>query len=236
MTTLLLTRPRVQSDRFAAAIAARLPHLRVVISPVLRIVHRAVRLDPDDAAAYVLTSENGAEALAAAADVAGKTAYCVGARTALAATAAGMRAISAEGDAEDLFALIRAQAPKGPLVLAHGVHSAGNLAARLRAEGLDARDLVLYDQLPCTLTPEAAALLAGNAPVLAPLFSPRSAALLAKAEISAPLTLVAISENARRAWIETAIGASPERLIVAARPDAAAMLDAIAAVCPPASP
>ncbi len=234
MTTLLLTRPRVQAARFAADLRARLPGLPIVVSPVLEIVHRRVPVDPHGVAAFVLTSENGAEALAANADVAGKTAFCVGTRTAEAAQAAGMRAISADGDAEDLFALIRARAPSGPLVLAHGVHAAGNLGARLRAAGVDARDLVLYDQTARALTAEARALLAGDAPVLAPLFSPRSAALLALEDIRAPLTLVAISDNAARAWADAG-GAAPRRLEVADRPDAAAMLTAIAAVCPPSS-
>ena len=90
--TVLLTRPETQSLRFAADLRRRFGPVSVVLSPVLRIVPRRGPVPLADVAAVVLTSENGARALAAAADVAGMRAYCVGDRTAKVATAAGMRA------------------------------------------------------------------------------------------------------------------------------------------------
>lgn len=228
MTTLLLTRPKEQSARFADAVAARLPGVPVVISPVLEIVPRDGPVSTEGIAAFILTSENGARTLAARADVAGRTAYCVGDRTAQAARAAGMDAVSAGGAAEDLVALIRARRPLGRLLFARGAESRGAVAERLAEAGLPVESVVLYDQRPRPLTPEAAALLAGAAPVIAPVFSPRSAALLSRAEIRAPLILVALSEAVARAWD----GPAPQRVAVAAHPDAASILDSIAANCP----
>ena len=88
-------------------------------------------------------------------------------------------------------------------------------AAELPAEGV-----VVYDQVAVPPTPEAQAVLAGAAPVLLPLFSPRSARLAAAAcaGAAAPLRPLAISAAAASAW-----GRSGEAAPVAAAPDAAAM-------------
>ena len=70
------------------------------------------------------------------------------------------------------------------------------------------------------LTADARAVLAGDAPVLLPVFSPRTAALLASAgPFAAPLHLVAMSGA-----VDAALGGLPcASRTVAARPDARAM-------------
>ncbi|MDF0602351.1 uroporphyrinogen-III synthase [Psychromarinibacter sp. C21-152] len=233
MTALLLTRPQAQSQRFAAQAKARIGAIPVLISPVLRIVPQAPAVPLEGVAGVVLTSENGARALAEAADVAGLPAWCVGDRTAEAARLAGMQAVSAAGSADDLVALIRAEAPAGKLLFAHGAETRGRVAERLAEAGFDLASVVVYDQAPQPLSAEARALLASDRPVIVPLFSPRSAALLAAQarDAAAPLILVALSEAVAVAWT----GAPPARLVVAERPDAAAILDAIAGICTSAS-
>ncbi|WP_230312339.1 uroporphyrinogen-III synthase [Paracoccus lichenicola] len=204
---LLLTRPRADSRRFAAM----LPEWRAVISPILRIVgvdHDGVALR--DAPGLVFTS---AHAVAAAGPGQGRLAICVGGHTAQVARAAGFAVRTGTGSAEGLLPLIRDAGV--PLIHPHGRH----LARELPVPGV-----VVYDQQPVPLTRDAQALLAGDAPVVLPLFSPRSARLAADAARGARAALwpVAISEAARAAWDAPAAGHA-----VAGRPDAAAMVAAI---------
>lgn len=211
----LLTRPEADSRRFAAT----LPGLPVVISPVLRIVavaHDAARLAA--APGLVFTS---AHAVAAAGAGRGRLALCVGPRTAALARAAGFRVEEGKtGEARGLLPLIAASPV--PLIHPHGRH----LARDLPVEGM-----VVYDQLPQDLSDPALRLLAGGVPAILPLFSPRSARLLAKAvgqAPKAPVWLVAISESARAEWVLPAA-----RSVVAARPDAEGMRKAVASLVSP---
>lgn len=183
--TVLLTRPQADSQRFAA----RLAGAAVVISPVLRIVpvaHDAARLAK--APGLVFTSVH---AVPAAGPGRGRVAFCVGPRTAAVARAAGFAVTEGPGDAAGLAPLL-AQAEL-PLIHPRGAH----LARDLGVPGV-----VVYDQRPAALTDQARALLAGRAPVILPLFSPRSARLLAEQawRAAAPLWLAAISATTDAAW------------------------------------
>ena len=207
--SLLLTRPEADSRR----IAARLPGLPVVISPILRIVpvaHDAARLT--EAPGLVFTS---AHAVAAAGAGRGRLAICVGPRTAALARAAGFEVREgASGEANGLLPLIAASPV--PLIHPHGRH----LAQELPVEGV-----VVYDQVSQHLSDEALDLLAGEMPVILPLFSPRSALLLDEAAgtaPTAPIWLAAISESARKAWSHP-----PARSRIAARPDAEGVIKAV---------
>lgn len=205
--TLLLTRPVDDSRRFAAL----LPDLPALISPVIRIEpvpHDAQAL----AAARVLVFTSG-HAIAAAGPGRGRRAYCVGPRTAELARAAGFDVVQGPGDAEGLMPILRKV--DEPLVHPHGRH----LAKVLPVEGI-----VVYDQHPVPLNDEARKLLAGTAPVILPLFSPRSARLIADqiGESPAPLWIVAISAAALHSF-----GLDVARRVVAQTPDAPALAAAI---------
>ncbi|MCF3973656.1 uroporphyrinogen-III synthase [Paracoccus salsus] len=205
--TLLLTRPLADSRRFAAM----LPDLPAVISPILRIVpvpHDAERLAK--AEALVFTSRH---AIPAAGPGRGRSAFCVGSHTAEAARKAGFDVIQGPGDAAGLAALIPDRTMR--LVHPHGTH----LARRLPVEGM-----VVYDQVQWPLSNEATRLLAGDDPVIVPLFSPRSARLLADAVRSprAPLWVAALSGAVLEMW-----DSPSDRAITAASPDADALAAAI---------
>ncbi len=226
---LLLTRPREQSEQFATDCRKVLGRdANVMITPVLDIRYRDVAVETNGMAGIVFTSENGVRALAARTEVAGRFAYCVGDRTAEAAESLGMSAISAGGAVEDLVALIRRAHPEGPLLYVHGADVSGNLAEALKADGIVLQSLVLYDQVPVGLTDDALNALRGDRHVLLPLFSPRSAELVgqAAAGATAPLAIVALSPAVAEAWS----GPLPMETVVAPRPDAPAMLDAIATI------
>lgn len=176
----------------------------------------------------ILTSENGARVLAELADVAGVRAWCVGGRTASVAAALGMNALSAGGDAADLIKVVRAHRPAGSLLHAHGAEVRGDVAQNLIAQDISVTDKVIYDQVETALSDQVRALLAGSAPVILPLFSPRSARLVGNAAqgAGARLAIVALSPAVVQAWT----GPKPESFTVADHPDAAHMTKAVATI------
>lgn len=224
---LLLTRPEAASRRFGAAVADRLGPGPVVISPLLKIVPLGPVPSLAGCAGVVLTSENAL--LRRGADwPAGLPAYCVGRRTAAAAAAAGFVAHSAEGALPELVALLRGAPVGGRLMYLRGRHVSGDVAAALSQHGLLIDEAVVYDQLPQPLSAQACNLLASPGPVVIPVFSPRSAQALAVAlkNAAASLRIAAISP-AVKAALPVHSGAT---IVVAARPNAEAMIDRIASL------
>ncbi|TNC48191.1 uroporphyrinogen-III synthase [Rubellimicrobium rubrum] len=219
--TLLLTRPLDASRRFLAECeAARGAPIPALLCPVMDIHPISVTLDGRPAA-LLLTSEKGAER-AGDLGLGGLPAWCVGARTTAAARERGLNAIEAGPDAEGLLKTILAAQPPGPLLHLRGQHARGDLVPRLRAAGIDASEVVVYRQEALGPSPEARRALDAPSPLVAPLFSPRSAVLLAAWALRAPVHAVAMSE----AVAEAAQGLRPLSLVVATRPDAAAMVEA----------
>ena len=220
-TRLLLTRPEAASRRFLGACeAAWGGPIPAVLSPVMVIRPVEVRIGQPPAA-LILTSENGA-VRAGELGLAPSPAWCVGPRTAEKARQAGLRAIEAGPDAEALLATLLAARPGGPLLHLRGEHARGEVAERLRAAGLDAREAVGYRQEALGPTSEAREALDGPEPLVAPLFSPRSAALLAAWDPRAPLHVVAMSP----AIAEASRALRPRSLVVARSPESGAMVEA----------
>lgn len=225
----LLTRPLPQALHFAGQLEARFGPgmVRAVISPLM--APRFIPLPPPSLmpAALILTSGTGAEAarqILADGVALPDLAFCVGEQTARLAAAAGLRTVSARGDADALVALIAADPPPGLLLHLCGRETRGDVVERLQSMGIAATAATAYAQEPRPPSPEAAALLAGNDPLIVPLFSPRSAVLFAALAPRAPLHLAAISP----AVAGSIAPLRPERLAIAARPDADAMLDVVA--------
>lgn len=205
---LLLTRPEAAARRFAAQMRAAGLGLRVVIAPLMRI--EGVAHDADAVQAVprlVLTSPH---AVPFAGPGAGRTAFCVGPATARAARKAGFRVIEGPGDAARLAPMLAGQ---HGLVHPHGRHVTA---------GLPVAGIVVYDQIAQDLPDAGRAVLAGFAPVIWPLFSPRSARLAARAAqgACAPVHAVAISPAAAAPWPDKGV-------TVAASPDAAGLIAAI---------
>lgn len=221
---LLITRPEPEATTLAAALSAAHPDLRVIATPLQRIGFRD--FDPPEGAEPVFTSRNGVRAFRRAGGRAGR-AWCVGRGTAAEAEAAGMTAISADGDAEALLALLLRNRPAGPLLHVRGAQHRGALARRLRAAGLTAGAVESYAQEDMAPVPEARAAMAGRAPVIVPLYSPRAAArLVAEWRGAAPLLAGAISPATARV-LRDGLGGGCKQLDVAARPDGDSMLKVI---------
>lgn len=230
---LLLTRPRAQSEAFAALLAERLPgRFAVIVGPLIGIVPVAAPLDLTGVQGLAFTSANGVEQFAARTTDRSKPAWCVGAMTAAAAEAAGFQAWSADGDMRVLADLIAARWRPGAGCVLHlrGRHAAGDLVGRLAEAGIPARAAEIYDQAPQPLATEVVARLAAGQIGVVALFSPRSARLFA-AEAEAggwpPGGLTSVSLSAAA---DAALTIGVGRRVVAAAPTREGMLAALAAV------
>ncbi|MBB4286903.1 uroporphyrinogen-III synthase [Roseospira goensis] len=146
----LVSRPREDAERIAAPLRAM--GVEVVNEPLLVIVPVAgPNVDLTDVRAVLLTSANGARALATAVDRRDVAVYAVGEQTARAARDLGFGDVeSAGGDVESLARLVRAAlAPAdGPLLHAAGTSLAGDLAGMLREAGFEVRVARLYEARP----------------------------------------------------------------------------------------
>jgi uroporphyrinogen-III synthase len=193
----------------------------VVISPLQKVQPVPADRPEGDFAAVLFTSENAVLAVRALGWPLPAVALCVGDRTAEAARIAGFQAESAGGDALALADLIRAKGMSGPFLHPHGREVRQDFATL----GLNVRGVVVYETCPCPLNVQALAVLQGSVPVIAPVFSPRSAELLieARGNLPAPLWFAALSPAVAQALPLRAV----DRMAISDRPEAGAMLDAM---------
>ena len=183
---LLLTRPHEDSVALADVLARH--GVSALIEPMMTIrFDGEARLDLSGVQAVLLTSANGARALAAAtSDRAARRVpvLAVGCATAQAARDAGFHNVSAaDGGVDALAALAaaRLRPDAGRLVHVAGRVSTGDLAARLSAAGFEAERVALYDAAAArALSPPARRALAAQTLAGVALFSPRTARLFAK--------------------------------------------------------
>ena len=232
----LLTRPALQGARFSDQLRARFGGgIRVIASPLLapRFLDAVV---PDrEFAGVIFTSETGVAGFRRLSAETHGVAWCVGDRTAQAARAAGFSAQSAGGDANALVAAIRAAGQRGPLLHVRGREAIGGVTEALNLAGIETVSSIVYVQELQPLSGEAQAILKGAAAVIAPVFSPRTAAILAALpEVQSrqsALWIAALSPNVAAA----AAPARPERIATATLPDADALLDAVARIIAAAS-
>ena len=183
---LLLTRPRQDSRALAKRLEGH--DIDALIEPMMTIrIDRAARLDLAGVQAILLTSANGARALAALpADPAARRlpVLAVGVATAAEARRAGFGDVtSADGDVADLAALAtaRLRPDAGRLVHVTGRVSAGDLARGLCAAGFEAVRAPLYDAVAArALSPAACRALEAQTLAGVVLSSPRTADLFVK--------------------------------------------------------
>jgi len=135
----------------------------------------------------------------------------------------GFQPITGPGTADGLAQLIIASQQSGPLAHVRGRHARGDIAQTLAGAGIICHDLIAYGQNVLDLTAEAKIALSGKNPVILPLFSPRTSAILeGNAPFAAPLHVVVISDAAR-------LSLPSVTHTVAKHPDGKAMLDATVA-------
>jgi uroporphyrinogen-III synthase len=182
----------------------------------------------------LLTSANGARALAEASETRSKPVFAVGDVTARTAEALGFGNVaSAGGNVAALADLVseRLKPEDGPLLHVSGVVVAGDLAGALAANGFDVRRFALYDAREVSALPDSARrALEARALDVAAFFSPRAAALFARlvgeaglAQACAAVTAVTISPAATEPLAALPFKAT----LAAAQPTRQAVLDVI---------
>ena len=226
---LLLTRPRLQSERFWAELPEALrTRLVPLFAPLLEIVHLPAT-EEIEAEGFIFTSENGVAAAQAAGLVGvGRKAWCVGPRTADVAREAGLDAVDCGGTAALLLDRLDCERPTGRLVHVRGRHAAVAVAEALGARGIAVGEAVLYDQVALPLTVEAQTAVRSGSLVLAPLFSARTARLFDKALagwLPPRVMALCISPAVAEALEEAGLP-----LRVSLRPDARGIADLLAEV------
>ena len=229
-TPLLLTRPKEQGAGFAAAIAGQFGEkLRLIDSPLLAPRFFAPTFPSLPYSAIILTSKTGVEGYRRLGEVKSslpKLVFCVGQSTADAARSQGLQPSIEAINAADLITQITHLRPDGPLLHLRGQDSRGDVAGNLNSAGIDTKSAIVYVQDPQPFTQEAVAVLQQSAPVIVPLFSPRTARIFTS-ELKrccgiSPLLIVALSKEV--ASEATSLAA---QIKIAATPDADAVLDAL---------
>ena len=227
---LLLTRPKAQGADFAERLIARFGDAVAIINtPLLapRFFVPNLPIGPFDA--MILTSQTGVAGYVrlGLADTLPKAVYCVGERTANAAQDAGLNVVAVAPDAARLIAQIKASRVKGVLLHLRGRETRGNIVSLLESAGIDTVEAVIYAQDPVPLADAAIRCLQCAQPMVVPLFSPRTAALfsveLARIQAVSPLFIAAMSGE-----VALELGFTGAQIKIAHRPDAGAMVDAVA--------
>ena len=232
----LITRPEREATTLATALAQR-GHVPV-IAPLFRleILHPPAEFATDlsQCQAVLLSSANGARALAEASEQRGKPILAVGDTTASTAEGLGfVSVVSAAGDGQALAELARTRLDPmaGPLLHVSGVDIAQDFAAALAPDGFEVRRVALYEAREETALPDSArAAIEARALDAAMFFSPRASDLFARlvqeAGLSASLsniTAIAISPAALQP-----LSALPfKATVAAARPTRQSVLDEI---------
>tara|TARA_R110000787_G_scaffold10415_9_gene35404 strand:- start:16406 stop:17119 length:714 start_codon:yes stop_codon:yes gene_type:complete len=234
MPRLLLTR----SEEDSAGLAASLSDMGVtsLIAPLLRVENvPGPALNLDNTQGILLTSANGARAMAMRTARRDVPVYAVGDATARTASDLGFTDISsARGDVDDLAVLVRERCNPdyGELFHAAGSVIAGDLAAMLAPFGFEIRREMLYEaKTPDALPAAAARALEDGILDGIVLYSPRTArtfdVLVEKAGLTdalAGLRLFALSKN-----VDAATTSRWAERIVAGHPDQESLLHAVRA-------
>ncbi len=232
----LILRPEREATALATALRER-GHTPV-IAPLfhLEFLHPSSDFAASLSAcqAVLLTSANGARALAEASPQRARPILAVGDTTASTAEGLGFTDVtSANGNIEALAELVRRRLDpaRGPLLHASGREVAGDLAALLAPAGFTVNRVVLYEAREESALPEAArAALAARAIDIVPLFSPRAAATFAGMVKAAGLadTLGGVTAVGISLAALTPVAGLPFRDTVAApRPTRQSVLDEI---------
>ncbi|MHA6264241.1 uroporphyrinogen-III synthase [Arenibacterium sp. CAU 1754] len=220
-----MTRPQAASDRFVAQMGDVLREkLTVLHSPLIRIVPCDGGIETGDARGLVFTSSNGVAVAADKGVDRGLPCFCVGEATTRAAQAAGWAAECMGETADALIAALPDRKPLVPLLHLSGVHVRGDLAGALTQLGLPARAIAVYDQVLDPLDSRALSAVQGDKPVIAPLFSPRTARHFAN-QIDDPGNVHAVALS--KAVAEPLKNRGFCSVTVAQRPNSADMITAI---------
>lgn len=216
----LITRPQSGASRFLNELRALAGPFEAVLSPAFENVTVTATIPEYQTA--IFTSPSGA---LFAPKGHGRVAWCVGDTTASAAKKAGYDPRSANGDVDDLLAMILTDGGSDKMAHIRGETSVGNVTARLKAAGFRCEDVVVYRKNILRPTLAAQAVRASDHPVLVPLFSAETVSILADWRLSiGGCHIVAMSD----AVADAATVLKPADIVVAEAPALSAMVRATA--------
>lgn len=218
---LLMTRTPDASARFCDQLPGDVRvRLDLCVSPLIEIAAIGGEIEFADAVAIIFTSANGVAMALRRTSRRHLPAVCVGEATTEAARVAGWQARCLGASADELVQSLLQERATGPMLHLSGIHTRGRIAERLSDAGCPTRSQPIYDQVLRPLGADAVLLLSGSRPVIAPVFSPRTARRLAEqAPVSAHLHLIALSP----AVAEPLSDLAASSLDIAEYPDAASM-------------
>lgn len=217
---LVMTRPLEQSVAFLASLRSQAGPFREIISPAFELM--PLSQPQDDFEAVIFTSQ---AAVRFAPKGAGRRAWCVGARTALSAKAKGYSAISADGGANELIALILSEKPEVALVHMRGEKSHGNVTGELLSKGLRVREQVIYKKQKMPPSTQLLDDSVGLDKAILPLFSAETVSIINGWQLKWPACYAVAISPAVAAEIRTPMRAE---ITIAARPNHEAMIAACA--------
>ncbi len=223
--TLLMTRPYSASRRFVGLLPdAVRSKVDVCYAPLIRIAPLTDHISLGDTAALIFTSTNAVDLASTLIQDRSVPVYCVGSATTQAARDAGWTAQFMGTTAEGLIETLTALGPDGPALHLCGVHTRNSIPERLTAAGFKTTSLAIYDQIAEPLTEQAVDALNGSFPVIAPLFSPRTARQFANQTTTcAPIWLAALSNEVAKPLKSL----NYQKMLICDQPDAATMCNNI---------
>ena len=225
---ILVTRPAEDSAPLADALRQR--GFTPLIEPMLDIRYRDAPVPGKEGyQAVLLTSANGARALARLVSWRDLPVWAVGEASAAEARRLGFASVrSAGGDVASLAALVAAESDPagGPFLQIAASRLAGDLAGMLTARGFTLDKSVLYDAEPAAgLSPALRAALAEDALEAALFFSPRTAATFVTLASAMAESLRRIKALALSRAVAEALAPLPWKAVaVADRPEQARLL------------
>lgn len=219
--TLLMTRPYAASVRFVGQLPDTVQaQVNVCISPLIRIAPLVDRIPLGNAAALIFTSANAVEIAGSVIPDRSLPAYCVGAATTRSAQKAGWKAQFCGETAEKLIETLTGSCPAGPMLHLCGVHTRNAISERLSSVEIKTSSIAIYDQITEVFTKQAVDALNGSIPIIAPLFSPRTARQFAnQVPKTAPLWLAALSGEVAKPLKSL----NYQKLVICDQPDAKTM-------------
>ena len=187
----LITRPKEDAEATAQAFRER--GFDVLLAPLTEIVTRpGLTLGLDGVQGFLITSANGARALAQTTTARNLAVWAVGDASAAVARDLGFRQVhSAQGDVSTLAHLVikNADPAAGPLIHAAASEVAGDLSGQLTQAGFMVRREILYGAQPVETLPEPARrALSTKRVTVAPFYSPRTAAAFTALSLAAGIT------------------------------------------------
>jgi len=227
----LVTRPKPEADATATRIAAL--GYRTLIEPLIEIVPRpGPPLELGHIQAVLVTSGNGARALAAHTPVRDQWLFSVGDATAKALRELGfLRVESARGSATELAELVqrRCDPGQGPLLHVRGDVVASDPSVSLSEAGFSVRTAVLYEtRTPSAFSPSLERTMRHNDLAYVLFFSARTARTFVRLALAAGVA--SACERTEAFCLSVAVAAAaagvPWRAVrVAVRPDHEALLN-----------